>query len=113
MLPSPRRLLDSLETDGALRVGLLAGGALALEHLGEGDLLLLSRPAARCLAGLLDALPPQGAFALPDGSRLAAEGPDLRLSQGGYALVFLRREARDLAAAIAEMDALADDLEIT
>ena len=36
MSPSPKRLLDSLETGGALRVCLLAGDILALEHLGEG-----------------------------------------------------------------------------
>jgi len=111
--PSPKRLLDSLETGGVLRVCLLAGGILALEHLGEGALLLLPRSAACRLVDLLRNLPAHGVFALPDGSLLAVKGPDLLLSQGGCALVFLRREACDLAAAIGEMDALADDLEST
>jgi hypothetical protein len=110
MTTSPRRLLDSVETDGALRVALLDGPLLALEHLGDGDLLLLPLPAGRALADLLQAPPPAGARALPDGSVLMALGADLQIAQGGTRLTFLRQEARDLAAAIAEMDSLAADL---
>jgi hypothetical protein len=79
-----------------VRVALLDGPLLALEHLGDGDLLLLS--------------PPAGAHILPDGSVLRDFGVDLQIAQDGTLLTFLRQKARDLAAVIAEMNSLAADL---
>jgi hypothetical protein len=105
-----RRLIDSVETEGALRVVLLDGPLLAIEHLGDGDLLLLPLSAGRALADHLQNPPSSGAGALPDGSLLRALGDELQIAQGTTCLTFLRREARDLAAAIAEMDSLAGDL---
>lgn len=110
MLPTPRRPLDSLETDGALRAVLLEGGPVALEHLGDGALVVLTPAAARALAGILVQGPADGLHALPDGLLLVVRGQDLAVSEGFNALAFLRREARDLAAVLDEMDGLAADL---
>ncbi len=102
--------IDALETEGALRAVLLAGGPIALEHLGDGALVVLTPVAARALAGTLAQDLADGLYALPDGFLLVVSGPDLAVSKGLNTLAFLRREARDLVGVLDEINALAADL---
>ena len=110
MFFTPKQPIDALETEGALRVVLLASGPIALEHLGDGTLVVLTPVAARGLAGILTRDLADGLYALPDGFLLVVSGPDLAVSKGFNTLVFLRREARDLVGVLDEIHALAADL---